>query len=324
MARKTIDTDVLELDEDIQTGEPEVLHIRLVDQRPSGFILDDGKRGTPQQTELTAPLMRFIPNFGYRRGIKVEIDPRTGKKKEIFYNEPIRYIKNQTEISVQVQDALGIKPAHASQEDKIMIRRGDFSVVNEGSFIGLFKFIKEAFYNVSNPHRSKSAKGIYEEVVMDKEEETINEYDLYLADAVKFVSKFYQRGPKGYTYNKEKIDALADLFAIFAETPAGKVTALHAIAKLDPKGFLERAERYEQKNMTVIAHAITLGVLQIVDNVVSYASKDKVVMHLGNAPMSKSDQIAKIADLLETPDFAAAKEELLFEIELQKEKNLKQ
>jgi hypothetical protein len=323
MARKTADTDVLELDETIETGEPEVMHIRLVDQRPSGFILDDGKRGTKEQTELTAPLMRFIPNFGYRRGVKFETDPRTGKKKETFYNEPIRYIKNQTEISVMIQDSLGIKPARASQEDKIMIRRGDFSVVNEGSFIGLFKFIKEAFYNVSNPNRSKAAKGIYEEVVIDKQEETINEYDAYLADAVNFVRKFYQRGPKGYIYNQEKINALADLFAIFAETPAGKITALNAIAKLDPKDFLERAEKYEQRNMTIIAHAISLGVLQIVDNVVSYASKEKVIMHLGSATMSKADQIAKIADLLETPDFTAAKEELLFEIELQKEKNLK-
>ena len=322
--KKSVDADVLEMDEPIETGEPEVLRIRLVDQRPSGFILDDGKRGTPQQTELTAPLMRFIPNFGYRRGVKLDTDPRTGKSRKIYYDEEIRYIKSQTEISVMIQNSLGIKPARASQEDKIMIRRGDFSVVNEGSYIGLFKFIKEAYYNVSNPHRSLKAKGIYEEVVVDVQEERINEYDLYLADAIKFIGKFYQRGAKGYTYNQEKINALADLFAIFAETMAGKVTALNALAKLDPKDFLERAEKYEQRNMTVIAHAISLGVLQIVDNIVSYASKEKIVAHLGSAPMSKADQIAKLADLLETPDFTAAKDELLFEIELAKENKLKQ
>lgn len=303
-----------------ETAEVPVLFIRLCDQRPSGFILDDGKRGTPDQTQLMAPLARFIPNFGYRQVEKEEI--RNGKKVKTKIHEPIRYIKEQTEISADRQRELGIFRSRSAKEDLIEIRRGEFSVAREGSWIGLYDYIKEAFYNKSNPNRSQRATAIYEEILPGAKEQELNEYDMMLADAIKFIGKFYQRTAKGYSYREEKIDALCELFAVFAETPAGKITALNAMAKGDPKGFLEKAEKFEQTNLANVAHALQLNVIQIKDGVVAYVDKDKMIMHLGSAPMSSTAQIERIAELLETPDFTAAKEELLFELECAKEKQL--
>lgn len=303
-----------------ETVEVPVLFIRLCDQRPSGFILDDGKRGTPDQTQLTAPLARFIPNFGFRQSEKTEI--RDGKKVTTKYNEPIRYIKEQMEISVERQQTLQIQRSRAAKEDMIEVRRGEFSVAREGSWIGLYDFLKQAFYNKSNPNRSQRASAIYEEILPGAKEQELNEYDMMLADAIKFIGKFYQRTAKGYSYREEKIDALCELFAVYAETFAGKITALNAMAKGDPKGFLEKAEKFEQTNLANVAHALQLNVIQVKDGVVAYVDKEKMIMHLGSAPMSSTAQIEKIAELLETPDFTAAKEELLFELDCAKEKQL--
>lgn len=318
------DVDVLEMEEE----KPEVLHIRLVNRKPSGFILDlnntpAGSKGTEHYHELDAPLARFIPNVGYRRGVKEVV--RNGKKQKIFYNEKIRYIKEQTEISFDTQQVLNLQPARASLEDKIKFDRGEFTVVNEGSFIGLFSYIKEAFYNKSNPDRSERANAIYEEVEVDKEIEGLNEYDLYLAEAIRFVAQFYQRGPKGYVYNEDKINALCDLFAVYADTMASRVTALNSLAKIDPETFVEKALKFEQTNATHVSHALSMGVIEISDdNTVSLASKNgKIVANLGPGKMTTAQKLEKLASLLETPDMKAAKEELMFELEFAKEQQLK-
>lgn len=313
--------DVMELEEE----KPEVLFIRLCDRRPSGFIQDmngtpAGTKGTIHHHEFDSPVARFIPNFGFKRGVKEE--SRNGKKVKTPYNEPIRYIKEQTEISVERQQALGIQRSRSVKEDMIEIKRGEFSIAREGSFIGLFDYIKESFYNKSNKNRSTHATAIYEEVEVGKEEEGLNEYDLYLADAIKFVGKFYQRTAKGYSYNEGKIDALCELFAIFAETMAGKVTALNGIAKADPEKFMVKAIKFEQTAFANVAHAIQLKVIEIKDNFVFYTGKDKMIANLGTVYLSPDEQIERLSELLETPDFKAAKEEFMFELDVAKEEQL--
>lgn len=324
MSRKTeveVD-DVMEMEED----KPEVLYIRLCDRRPSGFIQDmngvpAGTKGTEHHHEFDSPVARFIPNFGMRKGIKEET--RNGNKVKTAYNEPIRYIKDQTEISVERQALLNIQRSRAAKEDMIEIKRGEFSVVREGSWIGLFDFIKQAFYNKSNTDRSGSrATAIYEEVEMGKEEEGLNEYDIYLADAIKFIGKFYQKTGKGYIYKEDKINALCELFAVYAETMAGKVTALNGTAKLNPEKFMIKAIKFEQTAFANVTHALQLKVIQIKDNLVYYTEKDKIMMNLGSGYMRPDQQIERISELLETPDFKAAKEEFMFELDLAKEKQL--
>jgi hypothetical protein len=296
-----------------------VLYIELYDKRGSGFILDDGNRGTQKQVEIDCPTAEFIPNFGFRRGVK-----KDKEGKNVFFNEQIRYIKEQTEISVEKQKELGIVRSRAGKEDMIEVKKGSFTVAKEGSFIGLYDFLVDSFYNADNPNRSVTATKIYRVIELGKEEEGMNEDDILMADAIKLVAKFYQKiGKDKYTYNEEKINALCNLFTIFAETMPGKIASLNGLAKIDPKGFLEKAAKFEQVTMTEIAHALQLNVIQINENTVQYVGKEKIIANLGTAKMSREKQIEKLADLLHTPELKAAYEELQLELEIAQEKQLK-
>jgi len=304
--------------EEVKEEKAPVLYIELFDRRGSGFILDDGNRGTQKQTEIDCPTAEFIPNFGFRRGVKKV------NGKEVFYNEQIRYIKEQTEISVEKQKELGIVRSRAGKEDMIEVKKGSFTVAKEGSFIGLYDYLMESFYNADNPDRSSTATKIYRVIKLGEEEEGMNEDDILMADAIKLVAKFYQKvGKNKFTYNEEKINALCELFTIFAETMPGKIAALNGLAKIDPKTFLEKAAKFEQVTITEIAQALQLNVIQIKDNVLQYVDKEKIILSFGTAKLSREKQIEKAADLLHTPELKAAYEELQLELEIAQEKQLK-
>jgi hypothetical protein len=302
-----------------EKAEAPVLYIELYDKRGSGFILDDGNRGTQKQVEIDCPTAEFIPNFGFRRGVKKD---KNGK--EVFFNEQIRYIKEQTEISVEKQKELGIVRSRAGKEDMIEVKKGSFTVAKEGSYISLYDYLLESYYNADNPNRSPTATKIYRVIELGKEEEGLNEDDILMADAIKLVARFYQKTGKGkFTYNEEKINALCELFTIFAETMPGKIAALNGLAKVDPKTFLEKAAKFEQVTMTEIAQALQLNVIQIKDNVLQYVDKEKIILSFGTAKLSREKQIEKAADLLHTPELKSAYEELQLELEIAQEKQLK-
>jgi hypothetical protein len=322
---------------EVQDEKPPVLYIEVFDRRDSGFYLDSngvpaGTRGTKFEMGIDCPTACFIPNVGYRKGYKPLIDRVTNKpvldeKGEIkmqAYHEPIRYIKHQTEISIEKQKALGIQPHRSAQEDMIEVKKGNMTIVKEGAHIPLYEYILEAFYNASNPDRSPGAAKIYKVVELGKEEEELNEEDILMADALKFVARFYQKTAKGkFTYNEEKINGLCELFAVFGETMSGKVLALNSLAKLDPSEFLKKAEKFEQVTITQITHALHLNVIRFKDNVVEYVEKEKVITSLGTAKMSHEKKIEKLADLLHTPELKAVYEELQLELEIAQEKSLK-
>lgn len=331
-SRNMIDDEVLEM-EDMQEEKPEVLFIRLVDRKLSGFIQDlNGKpaasKGTDFYHEFDAPVARFIPTFGMRRGYKVEV--RNGKKVKTAFDEPIYYLKGNMEISVERQIALGVNKVNmlgertshskSNKDDLIEVKRGEFSVVREGSWISLFDYLKTSYYNKSNPDRGNTrASAIYEEVEVGKEEEELNEYDLHLAYAIRFIGGFYQRGPKGFTYKEDRIMALCELFAIYADSMAGRITALNGIAKIDPKKFLEKAERFEQTNQTNVAHALQLNLIRFNGNIAEYVEKEKLLANLGEGKFSHDKKIELLSNLLQNADYKAVNEEFLFELEVAKE-----
>lgn len=317
--------------QDVETYEeeidqPEVLHIELFDRRPSGFIRDlngveAASKGTEHYHELDAPLATFIPTSGFRRGYKDEIN-RQGKKVKTAYNEPIRYIKEQMEISVERQKALGIEPMRASKENMIEMKRGEMTVTREGSHIGLYDYLMDSFYNADNPDRSPGATKIFRVVKLGQEEEKINEYDIAMADALIFVAKFYKKGTKGYVYQEDKINALCNLFEIYADTNSGKVTALNGLAKANPEEFMRRAEKFEQSNFSIIANALLLNVIRFEGNTAVYVEKEKVCADLGSETMTNQAKIERLGQLMQTADFAGIWQELQFEVELAQENKL--
>lgn len=306
--------------------KPPVLYIELYDKRPSGFIRDlDGKPagsfGTEHHHELDSPMARFIPTFGYRKGVKKEM--KNGKQVDLSYNEPIRYIKEQTEISLERQKLLGIERSRATKEDLIEVKRGSLSVVREGSYIGLYDYLTEVYYNASNPDRSKGADKIYKVVQLGIEEEGLNDLDIMMADALKLVARFYEKKSTGkYVYKEDKIDTLCNLFEVYAETMSGKITALNALAKTDPKEFIYRAEKFLQTNFTFVAQAIQLNVIYFKGNIAEYVGKEKIVANLGSEKLTNQEKVERLSELLQTDDFKEINEELMFEVEVVKEKQL--
>lgn len=307
--------------EELKKEKVPTIYIELKDKRPSGFILD-GTLGTKHEVELDSPVARFIPNFGYRR--KWVEETVNGKKVKTPINEAIRWIKNETEISVEKQKSAGIVPHRVSKEDKIIIEKGNFSIAREGAYIGLYDYLTQVFYNGTNPERSLGADAIYNVIELGKEEEETNEMDFMIADAINFVRKLVSKiGDKKYKYDEEKINALCEIFLVYAETMPGKVEALMQHAKYDPKTFLDKATKLIQTKVTEVSHALQLGVIVFKDNTVMYANKDKVIATLGTAKISHDSKINKLADLFGTPDFKATYEEFQMELEVAKEEALK-
>lgn len=298
-----------------------MIFIELVDQGNSGFIQDDtANSATPVQ--LRAPGIRFIPNEGFRRGIKTE--SVNGKEKEVRFNERIRFISNEDIIVLSEQKRLGIEPSPLAREDKIPIEKGYATVVREGSSKGLYDYLTQVYYNENAPGRSERATVIFRIVELDKEAEKINEDELIAADAVKFVGALYEKvGKNNYRYNVDKIAAICEMLAIVAQTDATRIQALMSLAKQRPEWFMKLVTKLEQTTITEVTHALELNIIRFNENVAEYVAKDKVIKALGSGKPSRDQKISRLADFLRTADGHEAYMELKAEIAAAQDNSLK-
>lgn len=299
---------------EVKKAKAPTMFIELVDQRDSGWILQ-GTIGTKNETRLTSPSAEFIPNRGFR--LVEAINPETGKPE--LQNEEIRYIKNRAVLSVAEQQRKGIFPAKNKLEDKIIIKGGNFSVTREGAYIGLYDYLKDSFYNISNPNRPASAKAIYKVVELGKKEEALNENKLAIAEAITFLGTLWSKQGNQFIYNEDKINALCQAFLVFAETPSGKLNGLMAYAEKDPVQFMNKALKFGQTIVMEIGHALELSVIRFNGNKVAYCGKDKVIASLGTGNISQEKKINRLADLFGTDEFKAAYEEFKVELDAAKE-----
>jgi hypothetical protein len=296
---------------------PEVMFIELCDLKSSGFI-QDGTENTSNPIEINYPSVKFIPNVGYRRGVKKEI--RGGKEVETFYNEQIRFIRNETEISVQRQKELGIEPS--PKMDKIIIEKGVAVVERDANNIGLYDFLHDVYYNKSVPNRSQKATAIFQIIEKDERAEEDLDYDTALADAMVYLTKLSQKvGDKLYKYDEDKIDGLCSLFTVFSDTPATKLRSLIAFAKTTPLRFMQAVTLWEQITETEITQALNLNVIGFDANVALYKNKDKVIKSLGVEKMKQAEKISKLADWFKTSDGNEAYTEFRVELEAAKQSN---
>jgi hypothetical protein len=294
------------------------LFIELIDQRDSGWVLD-GTAGTKNETRLTCPSAEFIPSRGFRLAKGTNLD----SGEEEFFNEEIRYIKNQRVLSVVDQNIKGIRPSRNKVDDKIIIKGGNFSVAREGAFIGLFDYLVDVFYNGSNPNRPESAKALYKVKEVGKEDEELSELEIMQADAVQYIKKFFYKQGDKHKYDEAKINALCNMFMIFAESPAAKVRSLIAFAKKDPQEFLNKAMRFEQTIVTELATAIELSVVKFEGNALVYCNKERVILDIGRGNMKHETKILKAAEILGTEEYKDAYVELQIELESAIEKQTK-
>lgn len=296
--------------------KPETMFIELVDQRDGGWRMDAANgEPNPFGAKITSPSAEFIPNRGFR---KARVKNAEGKFEE--YNEEIRYIKNQRELSVEKQRMLGITPSKNKLEDKIIIKRGGFSVTREGAYISLFDYLKDVYYNASNTNRSSSAKKIFRVIEVGKSDEQFNESEIAYAEAVQFISQLRHKSGNKFVYDEQKIDALCQLFLVYGETPAGKMAGLVGHAKKDPENFLHMALKLIQTVQTNIAYGLELSVIKFDGNVACYCNKDKVITDFGRGNLGQEKKIDKLADFFAAPENKAALDEFMVELEAAVEK----
>lgn len=308
-----------------------VIFIEITDQMDSGFILD-GTEGTPNEVQLRSASVTTIPSIGYRKGVKARLGHdgkpmlKDGQPVMQEYNELIRFIRNETEISVQRQKELGIEPNN--KNDKIVIEKGSVTVARDAGNIGLFDYLVESFYNASNKKRSNKATALYKIVEKDKEDEESIELAFIIKDATEYVSKLRMKvgkkdGKDTYKYNEEKINGICDLLHVWAESYPGKIKGILEFAKNKPKDFMEEVTRWEQMTETEVSHMVQLGVIIFDKNVVQSKTKEKVYKSLGTENLSKEQKIERFADYLRTSEGKDAYGELKAELEAAKEKALK-
>lgn len=292
-----------------ESSKVETIFVEVYDKRDSGFIRDDTE-GTQFEERLNCPSKLNIPNVSFRRG-------KDGKS-----NERIRYISGENEIVVSEQKKLGIEPNPSAKTDKIVIENGSMTVANEGAAMGLFQFLQECFWNETNPNRSDKATPLFKVIDLNKIEEENNENDLAENEAAAFVYSLQVKKGDVWVYQEERINALCELFTVFAERPSSKISALVGLARLAPKEFLNKVKIFEQTAATMIAHALQLNVIKFEGNTAMYLIKDKIIKNLGAGDMEQPDKIETLSQYLRSADGSEAYHELTAEVEHAKNEKL--
>lgn len=248
----------------------------------ANFVRED-TINTPNPVVLVHPKNRVIQNESVKR------EP-SKKDKKIFINVPTRYIYNQEIILKDDQDAQNIKPN--PKTDKIVFINGLLTVPKDGGFVGLYNFMKEHAQNLSNPDRVETLSPVFREIKPAEDAHEDNFNDFLIVEAVGYIKALVTEQNGKYVYNEERIDAICPLFNVYAESPEQKVTALIAIAKTEPKSFLEKAKASEQTIAIEINHGIMLKVISIEKNTVVYADQAKKIKEF---PGCKDDDAVKTA-----------------------------
>lgn len=296
------------------------MYIEVLERGDSGYVRDDTV-GTPHEERIDCPGVIFIPNTG---NMSEEIIGAGGKGTGTFRNVRIRYIKNCPLIKVEEQKAAGWDKHPIPSNDVIQVSKGKTIVKREGD-TALYDYLENVFYNESAPNRPRSAKAIFKVIKLEEKTETLNEKDFVQADAVNFVQSLVNKvGNKSYKYNEAKIDNVLTALNLFGgETYPEKVNVLTHAAKQSPYEFLNIVTKLEQVTITEVTHAIELNVIRFEGSSVEYCDSKKVLATISSDFKSQDKKINAVADLLKTPEYAQAYQELKAAMEIAREKNLK-
>jgi len=270
------------------------IFLELVEKRNSGFV-KNGTEGTSFHEELNCPNISWIPSSGF----KAIEEEQNGSKVTVF--KEIRWIKNCNIIDKEEQERRNIKPNH--KEDKIPFEKGFATVVRNGSTISLYDYLVDVFFNEGSALRPETADAIYRVMQIDKKAEEIDESDIVMADAIKLVASMralIDKKEKTYRYNEERINAICELCAVYADSVATRFHALMSLAKSRSKWFMDLVEKFEQTIITETTHAVELKVVRFDGNTALYTDGEKVIKNLGTGNLSLDTKIERLADFLKT------------------------
>lgn len=299
-----------------QKQKVEVMYLELVDQKASGFVLD-GTRDTLHQHELQAPSMQWI--FPTAKAAEFKEDAQ-GRK--LRHDIEIRFINGCDSIIPKEQQERGFVPNRF--EDKIGFENGFATIFREGSTIGLYDFLKRAYYNADNPDRPGTATPRYREVKLDQHAAEFIDNDEMEARAKTLVYSLRKKGANNAeVYNEEKINTWCRLLQVTEETPQRKLVVLLNQAKANPAKFIQLVEQAEQIIFTEITHALQLDVISFEGNIAQYKNGNVIIKALGSGKMNQDQKIETLADWFGTEEGNSALTDMRTHLEIAKENKFK-
>lgn len=278
---------------------PNVLVIELVNQQPSSYVIDGGAgEDSDLPTHISAPNARKIKN----RCKIAYIDQSDGDDKGKTKYKNLRYIKGSDVIEEEEQIKQNIKPNPS--QDTIWVLNGKLTVIESGSDIGLYKFLKNHENNIDNPNRPEGAVNIFEEIdtnveaiamesVFDEEMKILN----YLSTLKTKVGK------EQYEYNDDALTFLCSLFKLpphDQKYPAESWVSLVLYAKEFPKKFLNSMSNQKSLIEADVNQALSRGVVHIDEVKAFFEASKKIVM---NFPpnLTSDEQKERLVDYMSNP-----------------------
>lgn len=293
------------------------MYLETLQKSDSGYVRDD-TAGTAYEERIDTAGITFIPNTGIMR--EEVIDEKT-QKSVGYVNVPIRYIKNCPYIRVDDQKKYGFEPAKIPSIDAISLRKGKAIVKDEGD--KLYEYLKNVNYNLSNPKRSPSAKALFKVVEVEKKVSDNNEFEFVRARAITYVESLVLKTGNSYKYKEDKIDNILTLIGVHGgDNYSEKINSLTHAAKNNPVVFLQMVTKADDILTTEVSHALELNVIAFKGNSVEGVDDKKIYANLGTEKMSQDRKITVFAELLRTPEFAGAYQEIKTKTELAHEKTL--
>ncbi len=263
----------------------------------SGFVREDTV-GTAEPIRIVHPKNRVIINESI---VKKESETSKG----VYVNVPTRYIYNQEIILKKDQDAQGMQSN--PKTDKIIFINGLLTVPKDGAFVGLFNFLKEHAQNQTNPDVPKNMdkvpilQPIFREIKPVEDAHQRNFTEFQIVEAIGYIKALVTEEKGKYVYNEERIEALATLFNVYAESFEQKITALIAVAKTDPQGFLSLAKANEQTVLIEVQHGLKLGLISFEGSTAIYVAKKAKIKEFPNAKNDET-KTAALANYFSTID----------------------
>lgn len=259
--------------------------LELADKRQSN-VFQDGTDNNP--IFLDSPNWCWVPNEGMRlNGSKME---------------KIRYLENDTSISVEDQDLR--KVVVDRTKNKIIFEKGYAYLYKSESTEQLIEFLTTATYCKSAPRPINSgATVLYDIVNLSAKAEQANEGEEEVVEALSLLYKLRSKVEGKYVYNEAKIESYANLLSVYGgQSPAENFKALNDIAKAKPKDFVAVVSAFDNTVKTEVAQALELKVISFADGIASFTSDDKVIKQLGSEAKNKGQQIEVISDFLKTSE----------------------
>lgn len=301
-----------------QKSQVPVMYLETLQRQDSGYVRDD-TAGTAYEEKIDTAGITFIPNIGSMREQVLDVNEKpTGGWMDV----PIRYIKNCPYIRVDEQKKYGFEPHKIPSYDAISLKKGKAIVENSGD--KLYEYLKNVNYNLSNPNRSPKAKPLFKVVEIEKKVNDSNELDFVRARAVIYVESLVLKTGNSYKYKEDKIDSILTLIGVHGgDNYSEKINSLTHAAKNNPVVFLQMVTKADDILTVEVTHALEANVITFKGNTVEGVEDKKVYANLGTEKMSHDRKITVLAELLRTPEYASAYQDIKTKTELAQEKMLK-